>query len=60
MDVFHLCPNLQSLHQKLSKKSLMQTSVPTAVLYHGSVTDFDSRIYGFDIGTCLEVAEYSF
>ncbi|KAF7015856.1 hypothetical protein CFC21_029586 [Triticum aestivum] len=44
----------KSLHQKLSKKLLLQTSVPTAVLYHGSVTDFDSRLYGFDIGTCLE------
>ncbi|CAM0905424.1 unnamed protein product [Alopecurus aequalis] len=48
----------KSLHQKLSKKLLTQTSVPTAVLYHGSVTDFDSRIYGFDIGTCLEVIEH--
>lgn len=48
----------KSLHQKLSKKSLTQTSVPTAVLYHGSVTEFDSRIYGFDIGTCLEVIEH--
>ncbi|KAM3385877.1 hypothetical protein ACQJBY_009520 [Aegilops geniculata] len=48
----------KSLHQKLSKKLLLQTSVPTAVLYHGSVTDFDSRLYGFDIGTCLEVIEH--
>lgn len=48
----------KSLHQKLSKKSLMQTAVPTAVLYHGSITDFDSRLYGFDIGTCLEVIEH--
>uniref|UniRef100_I1Q8A4 Small RNA 2'-O-methyltransferase n=1 Tax=Oryza glaberrima TaxID=4538 RepID=I1Q8A4_ORYGL len=48
----------KSLHQKLSKKSLMQTSVPTAVLYDGSITDFDSRLYRFDIGTCLEVIEH--
>ncbi|XBI99118.1 hypothetical protein VPH35_019266 [Triticum aestivum] len=48
----------KSLHQKLSKKLLLQTSVPTAVLYHGSVTDFDSRLYGFDIGSCLEVIEH--
>ncbi|KAF7008494.1 hypothetical protein CFC21_023236 [Triticum aestivum] len=48
----------KSLHQKLSKKLLLQSSVPTAVLYHGSVTDFDSRLYGFDIGTCLEVIEH--
>ncbi|CAL5078461.1 unnamed protein product [Urochloa decumbens] len=48
----------KSLHQKLSKKSLVQATVPTAVLYHGSITDFDSRLYGFDIGTCLEVIEH--
>ncbi|XP_006657468.1 small RNA 2'-O-methyltransferase [Oryza brachyantha] len=48
----------KSLHQKLSRKSLMQTSVPTAVLYDGSITDFDSRIYRYDIGTCLEVIEH--
>ncbi|KAE8806340.1 small RNA 2'-O-methyltransferase [Hordeum vulgare] len=48
----------KSLHQKLSKKLLLQTSFPAAVLYHGSVTDFDSRLYGFDIGTCLEVIEH--
>ncbi|KAG2631798.1 hypothetical protein PVAP13_2NG047950 [Panicum virgatum] len=48
----------KSLHQKLSKKSLVQTTVPTAVLYDGSITDFDSRLYGFDIGTCLEVIEH--
>lgn len=48
----------KSLHQKLSKKSTMQTNVPTAVLYDGSITDYDSRLYGFDIGTCLEVIEH--
>ncbi|CAN6213187.1 unnamed protein product [Urochloa humidicola] len=48
----------KSLHQKLSKKSLVQTTVPTAVLYHGSITDYDSRLYGVDIGTCLEVIEH--
>uniref|UniRef100_A0A0D9WVU4 Small RNA 2'-O-methyltransferase n=1 Tax=Leersia perrieri TaxID=77586 RepID=A0A0D9WVU4_9ORYZ len=48
----------KSLHQKLSKKSLMHTTVPTAVLYDGSITDFDSRLYRFDIGTCLEVIEH--
>ncbi|XP_062189577.1 small RNA 2'-O-methyltransferase [Phragmites australis] len=48
----------KSLHQKLSKKSLMQTSVPSAVLYDGSITDYDSRLYGVDIGTCLEVIEH--
>nr|XP_019711114.1 small RNA 2'-O-methyltransferase isoform X2 [Elaeis guineensis] len=42
------------LHQKLSSNSLMQTSIRTAVLYDGSITDFDARLYGFDVGTCLE------
>ena len=36
---------------------MMQTNVPTAVLYDGSITDYDSRLYGFDIGTCLEVTD---
>lgn len=36
---------------------MMQTNVPTAVLYDGSITDYDSRLYGFDIGTCLEVMD---
>ncbi|TVU41504.1 hypothetical protein EJB05_15030 [Eragrostis curvula] len=46
------------LHQKLSKKSSVQTSVPSAVLYDGSIAEFDSRLYGVDIGTCLEVIEH--
>lgn len=46
------------LHQKLSSNSLMQTSIRSAVLYDGSITDFDARLYGFDIGTCLEVIEH--
>ncbi|XP_073100785.1 small RNA 2'-O-methyltransferase isoform X2 [Elaeis guineensis] len=46
------------LHQKLSSNSLMQTSIRTAVLYDGSITDFDARLYGFDVGTCLEVIEH--
>jgi hypothetical protein len=37
----------------------VQTTVPTAVLYDGSIIDFDSRLYGFDIGTCLEVMDLS-
>ncbi|KAG8083655.1 hypothetical protein GUJ93_ZPchr0016g2580 [Zizania palustris] len=48
----------KSLHQKLSKNSLTQMNVPAAVLYDGSITDFDSRLYRFDIGTCLEVIEH--
>jgi hypothetical protein len=27
------------------------------VLHDGSITDYDSRLYGFDIGTCLEVTD---
>ncbi|WVZ97119.1 hypothetical protein U9M48_042676 [Paspalum notatum var. saurae] len=48
----------KSLHQKLSKKSLTQTTVPNAVLYDGSITNYDSRLYDFDIDTCLEVIEH--
>nr|CAD1832064.1 unnamed protein product [Ananas comosus var. bracteatus] len=44
------------LHQKLSKTSLNQ--MKSAELYDGSITDFDSRLCGFDIGTCLEVIEH--
>ncbi|XP_008812123.2 small RNA 2'-O-methyltransferase [Phoenix dactylifera] len=46
------------LHQKLSSNSLMQTNIRSVVLYDGSITDFDARLYGFDIGTCLEVIEH--
>ncbi|KAF2317921.1 hypothetical protein GH714_041243 [Hevea brasiliensis] len=44
------------LHSKLSTKS--DTSIKSAVLYDGSITDFDFRLCGFDIGTCLEVIEH--
>ncbi|XP_068655378.1 small RNA 2'-O-methyltransferase [Aristolochia californica] len=49
-----LCRAAKMLHSKLSVNS----TVRTAVLYEGSITDFDSRLYGFDIGTCLEVIEH--
>ncbi|KAG9439665.1 hypothetical protein H6P81_019830 [Aristolochia fimbriata] len=49
-----LCRAAKMLHSKLS----MNTTVRTAVLYEGSITDFDSRLCGFDIGTCLEVIEH--
>lgn len=42
---------LQVLHSKLNTN----TGIKSAVLYDGSITDFDSRLRGFDIGTCLEV-----
>lgn len=46
----------QVLHLKLSSKSGVQCAgIKSLVLYDGSITDFDSRLYGFDIGTCLEV-----
>ncbi|KAL9452885.1 hypothetical protein AB3S75_008634 [Citrus x aurantiifolia] len=49
------------IHSKLSKKldaAVPCTDVKSAVLYDGSVTVFDSRLHGFDIGTCLEVIEH--
>jgi len=53
--IFIVLVMLQIIHSKLSKNSVLQESVRSAVLYDGSITDFDSRLYGFDIGTCLEV-----
>lgn len=50
--------NNQVLHTKLSKKSDADdpfAELKSLVLYDGSITDFDSRMFGFDIGTCLEV-----
>ncbi|CAL9192459.1 unnamed protein product [Musa hybrid cultivar] len=46
------------LHQKLSLNSGVPTSIRQAVLYDGSITVYDSRLSGFDIGTCLEVIEH--
>lgn len=48
------------LNSKLEK---LETTKPTsgmksAILYEGSITVFDPRLYGFDIGTCLEVIEH--
>lgn len=42
------------LHSKLSKSS----DVKSAQLYDGSILECDSRLFGFDIGTCLEVIEH--
>ncbi|KAJ8758609.1 hypothetical protein K2173_000330 [Erythroxylum novogranatense] len=44
------------LHTKLSTKSIM--GVKFAALYDGSITDMDSRLCGFNVGTCLEVIEH--
>ncbi|KAF3450281.1 hypothetical protein FNV43_RR06361 [Rhamnella rubrinervis] len=47
------------LHSKLSSKSDVPCAgMKSLILYDGSITDFDSRLYGFDIGTCLEVIEH--
>ncbi|PIA31125.1 hypothetical protein AQUCO_05200014v1 [Aquilegia coerulea] len=49
------------LHSKLNAKSealTSNTSIKSALLYDGSITVFDQRLYGFDIGTCLEVIEH--
>lgn len=45
------------LHTKL-KENLAGAGVKKALLYEGSIIEFDSRLYGFDIGTCLEVIEH--
>ncbi|XVF26334.1 hypothetical protein REPUB_Repub14bG0007300 [Reevesia pubescens] len=49
------------LHSKLTTESDPDApcrSIKSAVLYDGSITDFDSRFCGFDLGTCLEVIEH--
>ncbi|KAG6696325.1 hypothetical protein I3842_09G142000 [Carya illinoinensis] len=49
------------LHSKLSRNTdgnAPIACVKSTILYDGSVTDFDSRLCGFDIGTCLEVIEH--
>ncbi|KAL2252092.1 UNVERIFIED_CONTAM: Small RNA 2-O-methyltransferase [Sesamum indicum] len=51
----------KSLHSKLnrlldSKES--SSKIKSAVLYDGSIMKYDSRLHGFDIGTCLEVIEH--
>ncbi|KAL6180588.1 hypothetical protein ACLB2K_047249 [Fragaria x ananassa] len=45
------------LNSKLNSTSdvdISSTRLKSAILYDGSVTDSDSRLCGFDIGTCLE------
>ncbi|CAK9327657.1 unnamed protein product [Citrullus colocynthis] len=44
------------LHAKLSNVS--RTPIKSAILYDGSITDFDPRLCEFDIATCLEVIEH--
>ncbi|KAG0485331.1 hypothetical protein HPP92_009410 [Vanilla planifolia] len=45
------------LHLKLSTTPIRK-SIRSAVLYDGSITNFDSRLHEFDIATCLEVIEH--
>ena len=50
--------SLQILHSKLSTEPnshVPRTPIKSAVLYDGSITDFDPRLCEFDIATCLEV-----
>ncbi|KAK9093256.1 hypothetical protein Syun_028167 [Stephania yunnanensis] len=49
------------LHSKLSALSghvPPSTSIKSAQLYDGSILGFDHRLFGVDIGTCLEVIEH--
>ncbi|GMH01422.1 hypothetical protein Nepgr_003261 [Nepenthes gracilis] len=47
------------LHLKLAKsQAIVPSGIKQALLYEGSITVFDSRLHGFDIGTCLEVIEH--
>lgn len=49
------------LHSKLSKSldgDVPCRGIESATLYYGSIIVFDSRMRGFDIGTCLEVIEH--
>lgn len=51
----------KTLHPKLNRNSSAEVpsnETKSVLLYKGSVTNFDSRLYGFDIGTCLEVIEH--
>lgn len=50
----------KTLHSKLSGNSDVTTrmGVKSVLLYEGSILEYDSRLFGFDIGTCLEVIEH--
>lgn len=51
----------KSLHTKLSNNAtvpVQSSHIKSALLLDGSITTFDSRVYGCDIGTCLEVIEH--
>ncbi|KAH9606949.1 hypothetical protein KSS87_009343 [Heliosperma pusillum] len=48
------------INSKLEKlKTVMPTSrIDSVILYDGSITEYDSRLYGYDVGACLEVIEH--
>lgn len=49
------------LHTKLDvghKPRLATPSFESAFIYEGSITEFDRRIHGFDVATCIEVIEH--
>ncbi|EPS66219.1 hypothetical protein M569_08558, partial [Genlisea aurea] len=49
------------LHTKLNKilgSDSPSCKIKSAVLYDGSIANFDSRLYGCDLATCLEVIEH--
>lgn len=51
----------KTLHSKLSNNCttpVKSSMIKSALLLDGSITTFDSRLYGCDIGTCLEVIEH--
>ncbi|KAF4376923.1 hypothetical protein F8388_022639 [Cannabis sativa] len=48
---------IRILHSKLNANEAC-AGIKSAILYHGSITEFDPRLCGFDIGTCLEVIEH--
>jgi hypothetical protein len=45
---------VQVLNSKLDA-GVTSKHIKSLILYEGSITNFDSRLHGFDIGTCLEV-----
>jgi hypothetical protein len=45
---------VQVLNSKLDA-GVTSIHIKSLILYEGSITNFDSRLHGIDIGTCLEV-----
>ncbi|KAK7319314.1 hypothetical protein RJT34_04033 [Clitoria ternatea] len=49
---------LNSKLGKIFEADVQLTNIKSVILYEGSITNFGSRLHGFDIGTCLEVIEH--